>query len=184
MNSFFRLKNMNPWGKRIDDCAIRAVSAALQMKYNAVCKLFGKECKEGHGLAGKEGISLKLIKHRLSKFFDRVEDAFDTAWDKRPPEFEDVEFDPAIDADPDLGIDLDDFCDMYAGTGRYLVSLVPSRRMKVNGVNFGHIVYANLKPGCGWFYDTWDCSKMMVEAYMRVKYILNPEDPRSLLYRK
>jgi len=38
-----------------------------------------------------------------------------------------MEFDPAFDAAPDLGLTLDEFCEAYAGTGRYLVALVPTR---------------------------------------------------------
>ena len=73
----FKFKNMNPWGKKLEDCAIRAVSAALAMKYSAVCELFGKKCVPGTGMAGTEGIDLRLVKKRLGPFFDRVEDAND-----------------------------------------------------------------------------------------------------------
>ena len=183
MDKFFKYKNMNPWGKKLNDCAIRAVSAALQLKYDAVCQIFNRKCKINHGLVDRSGISLALVKHKLNKFFDIIEDADDVAWDKRPAEFEDLEFDPLIDADPDLGMTLSEFCMMYNGTGRYLVSLVHEDRIKNHGVNVGHIVYVNLKPGAGWFYDTWDCSSMVVEAFMRIRYIVDRDDPRSLLFK-
>jgi len=44
-------------------------------------------------------------------------------------------------------------------------------------------VYADLRPSEGFFYDTWDCGGMTVEAYMRVKGVVSPSDPRSLLYK-
>ena len=177
----FKRRNMNPWGKKLQDCAIRAVSAALMMKYPAVCKIFGRECEPGTGLAGREGIDLELVKKRLGPFFDRVEDANDLEFETRPPEFADMEYDPAFDESPDLGLSLDEFCDAYAGTGRYLIAVVPATVW--DGRNScGHVVYADLRPGRGFFYDTWDCGNRTVLAYMRVRSILNKNDPRSLLY--
>ena len=183
----FRKRNMNPWGVNADDCAIRAVSAALWMKYEAVCRLFGKKCVPGKGLEGNEGIGLGLIKLKLGKFFDRVEDSFDLLWKNRPEEFKDFEFDPAFDVDPDLGLTLGEFCEAYADQGRFLVSLVPTARpgetVSAERRKNGHIVYADLTPGRNWFMDTWDSSDMTVKAYMRVKGILSRNDPRSLSYR-
>lgn len=170
--SHFHKRNMNPWGRDINDCAIRAVSAALWMKYDAVCRMFGKKCVPGRGLSGEEGIDLKHIKHRLDGFFDRIEDASDLSWDKRPEEFKDMKFDPKIDTRPDLGLTLGEFCELYANTGRFLVAVAR------------HIVYADLTPGRNWFMDTWNSSEMPVRAYMRVKGILSRKDPRSLLYGK
>lgn len=176
--SFFVQKNMNPWGSDIGDCAIRAVSAALGMKYEAVCRFFGKKCRPGTGLVGVEGIGLEHIKRSLDPFFDRIEDAKDTRWENRPEEFKDMEFDPAFDGNPDLGLTLDEFCEAYKDTGRFLVAL------RVPGKRLGHIVYADLREGKNHFYDTWDCGEMVVRAYMRVKAILDPKDPRSLFHKK
>ena len=174
--SFFRERNMNPWGKMIGDCAIRAVSSAIAMRYPAVCRLFGRKCRPGHGLVGPEGITLGRIKARLDRFFDRVEDAYDTSWKNRPEEFKDMEFDPEIDSDPDLGLTLDQFCEAYRGTGRYLVSLTyPESKV-------GHIVYANLSPGKNYYFDTKPCGDMKVDAYMRVKKIVDINSPQSLFY--
>lgn len=184
--SFFHRRNMNPWGSDIDDCAIRAVSAALWMKYDAVCRLFGKECVPGKGLAGSEGISLWLIKQKLGKFFDRIEDSFDLRWQDRPEEFKDLEFDPAFDSDPDLGLTLGEFCEAYSDQGRFLLALVPTQKtghVTPERRKNGHIVYADLTPGRNWFMDTLDSSFMTVSAYMRVKGILSRKDPRSLLYK-
>lgn len=177
----FKFKNLNPWGKKIEDCAVRAVSAALAMKYPAVCELFRKKCVPGTGMAGVEGIDLGLVKKRLGPFFDRVEDANDLEFDARPPEFADMEYDPEFDESPDLGFSLDEFCDAYAGTGRYMVAVVPATVWKGRNL-YGHVVYADLRPGKGFFFDTWDCGNRTVLAYMKVKAILDPKDPRSLYY--
>lgn len=175
--------NLNPWGMKIGDCAVRAVSAALWMKYPAVCEFFGKKCVRGYGLAGREGIGLQDIKDSLGKFFDRIEDANEIDWSARPREFDDLRFDPAFDMSPDLGLTLDEFCDVYAGTGRYLVALVhnvsPSE-MSPERNRDGHIVYADLRPGKGFFLDTWNSGIMVVQAYMRIRAILDRKDPRSL----
>ena len=182
---YWKKRNMNPWGRNIDDCAIRAVSAALWMKYQAVCEIFGKRCVPGVGLEGSEGIGLGLIKLKLGRFFDRVEDSFDLLWKNRPEEFEDMEFDPAFDADPDLGLTLQEFCAAYENQGRFLISLVPTQEVgeiTPERRKNGHIVYADLSPGRNWFMDTFDSSGMTVKAYMRVKNIWNMNDPRSLAY--
>ena len=139
----------------------------------------------GRGLSGEEGIDLEMIKRRLDKFFDRVEDANEMSWQDRPPEFEDMEFDPAFDLEPDLGLTLDEFCDAYRGTGRYLVALVHDAATIEKGRNLaGHIVYADLRPGKNFFFDTWNCGNMVVEAYMKVKAALSKDDPRSLFYKR
>ena len=75
MSSRFRFRNMNPWGAKTSDCCVRAVAAALYMRYEAVCRLFRRKCVPGKGLSGREGISLDDVKKRLGPFFDRVEDA-------------------------------------------------------------------------------------------------------------
>ena len=177
------IMNMNPWGKKIGDCAIRAVSAALAIKYPAVCQMFRRKCVPGLGLSGEEGIDLETIKRRLDRFFDRVEDANEISWKDRPPEFADMEFDPAFDLEPDLGLTLDEFCEAYRGTGRYLVALVHDVAKIEKGRNMaGHIVYADLRPGKNVFFDTWNCGGMIVETYMKVKAVLDFKDPRSLYY--
>ena len=183
---FFVEKNMNPWGKMIGDCAIRAVSSAIAMKYPAVCRLVGKECRPGRRLVGNEGIGLEAIKKRLGNFFDRIEDASETSWENRPEEFRDMEFDPEIDSDPDLGLTLDQFCESYRDTGRYLVALVHGSKPKdgTSRIRDGHVIYANLSPGKNYFFDTLDCGKMIVYAYMRVVAILDVNSPQSLYYKK
>lgn len=181
--SHFRLGNMNPWGRLIGDCAVRAVSAALAMRYDAVCGLFGKKCQPGRGLVGNEGICLETVKRRLGRFFDKIEDAGETAFEARPPEFAGMEFDPAFDESPDLGLSLDEFCDAYTGTGRYLVAVVPPE-VYAGRNSRGHMTYADLRPGRGVFMDTWDCGRKTVLAFMRVKAVLSFKDPRSLYFGK
>ena len=61
--------NMNPWKARIHDCAIRAVSLGLVMKYGSVCETFGRKCRKGVGLVGEEGIDLEDVKRKFREFF-------------------------------------------------------------------------------------------------------------------
>lgn len=177
--------NMNPWGKRIPDCAIRAVSLGLVMRYPFVCKAFGKECKRGYGLYGAEGIDLEMIKKRFGPFFDVIEDAKDTAYENRPPEFEDMEFDPLIDQDEDWGLTLEEFCDLYEGTGRYLVALNTTHLERLlTKEDAKHIVCCDLRPGKKSFADTWDSSWMRVECFMRIEKIWPTSRPESIWYLK
>ena len=95
--SHFHKRNMNPWNKDIEDCAIRAVSAALWMKYETVCQIFGKECVPGIGLRGTEGINLKIIKHVLKNFFSR-------------------------DVRQVTKMTIGQFCEEHSGQGRFLIA--------------------------------------------------------------
>lgn len=50
--------NYNPWGRKIEDCAIRAIAAATGLDYRVVCKKLGYACKNGYGLTRKSGASI------------------------------------------------------------------------------------------------------------------------------
>ena len=50
--------SFNPWNKRIEDCAIRAIAAATGLDYRVVCKKLGYACKNGYGLTRKSGASI------------------------------------------------------------------------------------------------------------------------------
>lgn len=50
--------NFNPWKAHVGDCAIRAVCAAIGMRYELVCKEFGVSWKRGKGLIRDTGIDL------------------------------------------------------------------------------------------------------------------------------
>lgn len=179
----------NPWKTRhMNDCAIRSVKAAIGMKYAAVCEAFGRKCEPGRGLVGNAGISLDLIKRRFDRFFDVVEDAKDSAWENRPEEFDDMEFDPEIDGENVFGMTLDEFCEMYGGQGRFLVSMQANPDAKLpaqRDLKGGHIVFVDLrKDGDPKYYDTWNCGGCLVKAFMRVRGILKKTDPRSVYYGK
>ena len=179
----------NPWKTRHrNDCAIRSVKAAIGMRYAAVCEAFGRECARGTGLVGNAGINLDLIKKRFDNFFDVVEDAKDSAWENRPEEFDDMEFDPLIDGENVMGMTLDDFCDIYGGQGRFLVSMQANPDAEysaVRNLKGGHIVYADLrKDDDPKYYDTWNCGECLVKAFMRVRGILKKTDPRSVYFKK
>lgn len=182
----FVRKNFNPWGKSIPDCGIRAVSAAIRASYPFVCSLFGKECRPGLGLVGKDGLSLDLVQKRLDGFFDKVQDCRDTAWENRPEEFDDFGPDDDVDMDESLGMTLDEFCEIYSGTGRYLVSLTNTEiSREVNGREYGHLTFCDLSAGNSpRFFDTVDCGWMEVTSFMRVARVLPKDNPHSLDYAK
>jgi len=62
----------NPWGARINDCAIRAIVAAIGMRYELVCKELGVSWKRGKGLIRDTGIDLDKIKSTFDSYFDIV----------------------------------------------------------------------------------------------------------------
>lgn len=181
--------NANPWKvEHENDCAIRAVKAAIGMKYAAVCEAFGRKCVPGRGLDGSLGIPLETIKRRFDKFFDRVEDASEASYENRPEEFDDMEFDPAFDFDPDLGLTLDEFCGLYDGQGRFLISMVANPNAENYACRLlkgGHILYGDFRkqgnPRC---YDIWNCGECVVRSFMRVKAVLSRRDPRSVYFGK
>lgn len=181
----FKLLNANPYKRLIPDCAIRAVTLGLAMKYSAVCKMFGKRFKPGLGLVGNEGIDLNEIKKKFDKYFDVVEDARDVSYENRPKEFDDMKFDPSIDQDEDFGYTLEEFCDLFGGQGRFLVALTTEHKHRyLTGETAGHIVFCDLRDRDGHFYDTWDSGWMRVQAYMRVDKIWPMSSEDSLLHRK
>lgn len=182
---YFKELNFNPAKKRIPDCAVRAVSAALALRYSTVCRIFGKRFRPGYGLVGNEGIDLNDVKRRFDRFFDVVEDSRETSWEFRPDEFDDLEFDPVIDQDEDFGYTLGEFCEFYSGQGRFLVALTTDHKTRyLTGETSGHIVFCDLRPGKDCFVDTWDSSWMRVQAFMRVRKVWPPSDPNSLLHGK
>ena len=181
---YFKELNFNPAKKRIPDCAIRAVTAGLAMRYSTVCRIFGKTYRQGYGLVGNEGIDLNAVKKRFDRFFDVVEDARETAWEMRPDEFDDMKFDPVIDQDEDFGYTLEEFCELYSGQGRFLVALTTDiKTRELTGETAGHIVFCDLRPGKDFFVDTWDSSWMRVQAFMRIEKVWPWSDPNSLLHK-
>ena len=171
--------NFNPWKQHIGDCAIRAISGATGLDYREVCRRLNVSYKNGKGLIRDTGIDLDDIKDRFNEYFDVVED-FNDNYAFVPDEFkdspEDIEmrkFDAMYGIDEVSTMTLNDFCDEFAGQGRFLVGLVgnpEAKNPKLRNKNDGHIVYANLsksnsKQG---FIDTFDCGDMLVDAYMRV----------------
>ena len=176
--------NYNPWGKWIDDCAIRAISGATGLDYRVVCKILNVKWKAGYGLIRKCGINLNDIHHKFKKYFDRVED-YGFAMKYVPDEMQgSIEDQQIKDIEAQLGIDYDtsgdtlnDFCDIYAGQGRFLIGLIgnPNAKSKIPAIkdpHMGHLVYANLRPNARkqGFIDVFDSGEMCVDCYMRVAH--------------
>lgn len=191
---YFIKFNFNPWKQtKAGDCTIRAVSGATGLSYKEVCRRYGVACKNGYGLMRKTGINLEDTKEKFDEYFDVVEDFYDD-FGFVPDEMKDT-FDAklvkALDqhsaSEYASGDTLEDFCDMYDGQGRFLISLVPNPEAKDEAAKRdGHIVYANLssnakRPG---FVDTWDSSEMLVDAFMRITKTEPKDSPLHWKYDK
>lgn len=194
-SKFFYNYNANPWNKKINDCVPRAVSVGLRMKYEAACECLKLNCVDGTGFDGNSnsGPTLPAIKRRFRNFFDgEVVDAEEELnWNNRPEEFKDLEYDPEFDEQPDLGFTLNEFIEMNKGSkemkGRYLVTLTPPRILVKHGIydrNVNHMVFVKLNGDKSYFIDTRDSGHLIVVAYLKIKYVLNRKDPRSLDYEK
>ena len=189
MNSRIKLLNFNKWGKHINDCAIRSIVAAIGMDYEKVCKQFGMSFKKNYGLIRDTGIDLRDIKSKFDKWFDVVQDFNDNI------DFSD-EFPDAIDLDAfdydseidtySSGITLNEFMDMFKGQGVFLVALVGNpHAVKMQSRKGGHIVCCKCLPNKEpYTIDTWDCSEMLVDAYMRIKKTIPYSHPDHWKYDK
>lgn len=183
-----RYFNMNPWGSRIGDCAIRAICAAIGMRYELVCKELGVSWKRGKGLIRDTGIDLNKIKETFDPWFDIVEDYTE----ELPPEMmEDPAFAQAkfLDAAMGLeeeytGITLAEFLELYRGQGTFLVGLVGNPHAKnENARKGGHIVCARCWKGKEpYAIDEWNSAEMLVDSFMRVKKTVPRDDPRHWVY--
>lgn len=185
--------NFNPWKAHIADCAIRAISGATGLDYREVCKQLGVSYKKGKGLIREIGIDLNDIKEKFNDYFDIVEDYYEN-YEFTPDEFKGSDEDLEMRKFEELqGIDavskttLNEFCDEFAGQGKFLVGLVgnpkakePKLRNKANG----HIVYVNLSPNASrqGFVDTFDSGDMLVDSYMRLKKVEPKSSPRHFKY--
>lgn len=169
--------NFNPWDKHLNDCPIRAVSAAIGLKYQEVCKRFGYSWKNGYGLIRDTGAPLSEIKSKFNEYFDIVEDFFENYYfvpdemkgTDAEQELNDFDNDQGIGAAS--GITLNEFVDMFQNQGTFLVSLIGNPKAKKEACrDGGHIVCVkcnkNNKQG---FIDFWDSGEMLVDAYMRIK---------------
>ena len=183
-----RYFNMNPWKKRIPDCSIRAICAAIGMRYELVCKELGVSWKKGHGLIRDTGIDLNKIKETFDPWFDIVEDYTE----ELPPEMmEEPAFAQAKFMDAALGLEeeytgitLADFLELYNGQGTFLVGLVGNPRAKNPQCREGgHIVCARCWKGKPPFaIDTFDSSEMIVDSFMRVKKTIPKDDLRHWVW--
>jgi len=181
--------NFNPWQKNIDDCAIRAVSAATGLNYKEVCKKFKIKYKNGYGIVRQTGVDIDYIHSIFNEYFDVVEDYYENNM-FIPDEMsqEDIDLIGALD-DGSLasGMTLNDFIDMFEGQGVFLVGLQENLKAKSeNARHGGHIVCANLNKSnrtpC--FYDTWNSGEMLVDMYMRVKRREPKDSPKHYKYDK
>lgn len=188
--TYIKYFNFNPWKAKIGDCSIRAVCAAIGMRYELVCKEFGVSWKKGQGLIRDTGIDLQDIKDTFDPYFDIVEDYSE----ELPPELMD---DPAFSQakfmnaalgidDESAGITLAEFLDLYAGQGTFLVGLVSnpnasSAACRREGA--GHIVCAKCFKGKqGFAIDSWNSSEMLVDSFMRIKKTIPKDDPRHWVW--
>lgn len=180
--------NLNPWKKNIGDCSIRAICAAIGMRYELVCKELGVSWKKGHGLVRDTGIDLELIKKKFDPWFDIVE----SYYDELPPELADDPaftraqmIDLALGVDEDTaGVTLAEFLDLYRGQGTFLVGLEGNPDAKnPNARKGGHIVCARCWRGQEpYAIDSWRSEEMKVDAFMRVKKTVPRDDPRHWVY--
>ena len=183
-----RYFNMNPWKKRIPDCSIRAICAAIGMRYELVCKELGVSWKKGYGLIRDTGIDLELIKKTFDEYFDHVEDYSE----ELPPEMmEDPAFAQAkfLDAaygieDDSSGITLAEFLELYRDQGTFLVGLVGNPEAEnPNARKGGHIVCARCWNGKEpYAIDSWPSQEMLCDSFMRVKKTIPKDDPRHWVW--
>lgn len=110
------------------------------MSYTAVCKAFHVAWKTGYGLVRDTGIDLDVIKTALKDYFSNVTDfteAIPKDKEMQAIDNEMTKFDAANGIDSDSsGITVDEFIDMYQGSGRFLVGCISPKKG-------GHIVYVN-----------------------------------------
>lgn len=176
-NPYWIYFNFNPFGKMIDDCAVRAIVAATGLDYRIVCKRLGMAYAKGRGLVRQSGVDLNDIKQKFNSYFDIVEDYYEN-YDFVPDEYKDSKENDELQAfDIANGIDavsndtLNDFCNLFAGQGTFLVALAPTKDSKNTLARTnGHIVCAKLGKNARrqGFVDTWDSGDMRVDTYMRV----------------
>lgn len=111
--------NFNPWSTRLNDCPIRAVSAAIGLKYQEVCKRFGYSWKNGYGLIRDTGATLDEIKSKFNEYFDIVEDFYEDYYfvpdemKGTDAEKELIDFDDENGIGATAGITLNEFVDMF-----------------------------------------------------------------------
>lgn len=177
MSPYFYKCNYNPWKKRIGDCAIRSVSAALNMSYIEVCKAFHVAWKNGYGLIRDTGIDLDDIKQTFDEYFDSVTDfnedlPKDAKMQAMDDEMTKFDADNGIDS-ASSGITVNEFIDMHRGEGLFLVGCVTPDHDRD-----GHIVYVNTNAPR--FIDTFDCGDFVVDAWLHVKRRLTKGDPRCI----
>ncbi len=162
-SKYFVNYNANPFGRRIGDCSIRAVSKGLNIPYEKVCKKLGVKFVKGKGMGSDDGIDLYYLQEVFDEYFDNVEN-FDSESQDVPEEFKDFNdpfFEPGeFDSDMSQNISVNDFIELYKG--KYLVGC-----MNKNGITEGHIVFVDADNKK--FYDTWDCGKKKVNSYMKIK---------------
>lgn len=183
-----RFFNMNPWGARTSDCSIRAICAAIGMRYELVCKELGMSWKKGKGLLRDTGVDLEKIKQTFDQYFDIVQDYTE----ELPPEMmEEPEFAQAKLIDAALGLDeeytgitLADFLELYRGQGTFLVGLVGNPHAENEYCRKGgHIVCARCWKGKEpYAIDSWNSATMLCDSFMRVKKTISKDDPRHWVW--
>lgn len=177
MSPYFYKCNYNPWKKKINDCAIRSVSAALNMSYVEVCKAFHVAWKNGYGLIRDTGIDLDDIKQTFDEYFDSVTDfnedlPKDAKMQAMDDEMTKFDADNGIDS-ASSGITVNEFIDMHRGEGLFLVGCITPDHDRD-----GHIVYVNTNALR--FVDTFDCGDFIVDAWLHIKQRLTKGDPRLI----
>ena len=184
--------NFNIWNKHIPDCAIRAISAATGLDYRAVCQMLGYAWKNNYGLIRQSGSSMNHINNVFKDYFDVVENFFENftfvpdefKGTKQAEEIDDFERQHGLKT-AGSGITLNEFIDLFAGQGTFLVQLVEnpdSQDPKCRGSE-SHLVCVKCNPKFKQgFIEYWDCGDMLVYSWMRVKKFEPVDSPRHWRY--
>lgn len=169
MSKYFVNFNANKWGKDHGDCAIRSLVMGIGMDYEQVCKKLGVPCVKNEGYIPTsadetEGVDLEVIKEKFSNFLGEEED-----WITKFPEEDPYKL---MLAAPSLEKCMSHR--QFAG-GKYLVYLDDNEEM-----DGGHIVYVNGFKN--YFVDTFDCSKMGVQSWIKILRVVSPKSDLHYKY--
>jgi len=157
--------NFNPFGENIGDCMIRAVSAAIMMRYECVCGRLGYRFKDGRGLERQTGANLhRIMASSLKRYFEPADrDALMIHPGMTLRSFIDV----ASSTVPAKG----------SGQGLYVVFAADPKS------GTGHAIYVCAgQNGDRFFIDTFDSADYVVGSALKVKHQVGKNNPERLKY--
>lgn len=185
----FYMKNFNPWAVSKGDCAIRALSAALAMKYVDVCRNLNVRFKNGVGMM-KDGVQtlITVPKSPLARYFDSPRLLRANGMRPAPGELRGMQRMPKSE----VRVNVNDFCEAAAKARPDEIFVVlcmgnpSSYSPDISGgnENEGHVVAVFAERNHPYFVDTWDCGDMLVYAYMRVKRQVAKNSPERINIRE